>query len=209
MRFAFQLTAPLLVGILIATIGTGCASPTRVELDEDADFSRYQTWGWQPTAASAEGGLPSALDVQVAAQVQRSLRARGLRYAADDPDLQVTAHLEITREQVTQHTTPALRRVSSFHASGSYDIQITETEVQLYERGRLVVAVIDARQHRQVWRGKSEARHRDVFRPHLDEMIAGLVGQFPMSTNPAHDVRPSMIAHSSESPLGPSGRSDP
>lgn len=202
MRFAHQVTARLLVGLLLATLGSGCATRAQVDVDEETDFSRYRTWGWQPREAPPQRTRPSALDVQVAGQIQAALLDRGLRYVAQDPDLLVAARLVITPEQVTEHTTPAVQSLSTLNSGGSFEIQVTERVVRDYERGRLAVEVIDARKRREVWRGEIEGRYQEAFRPHLDEFVVRLFGRFPMCVEPSTGTRPGAIASAGDAAAG-------
>jgi hypothetical protein len=206
MRFALQVTARLLVGLLLATMGSGCATRMQTNLDQETDFSRYRTWGWQTRELSPRPARPSALDLQVARRMQSALLDRGLYYVDEDPDLLVFARLVITREQVTEHTTPAVQGLSSLHDGGYYEIQVTETVVRYYERGRLAVEVIDARQHREIWRGEIEGRYQEAFRPHLDEVVVRLVGRFPMCVEPSMGTHPSAIARTGDAAAGLSAR---
>lgn len=202
MRFALEFTARLLLVLLLATMGSGCATSMQVHLDRETDFSQYRTWGWQPREPSPRPARPSALDVQLARQIQRALLDRGLHYVDEDPDLLVSVRLVITPEQVTEHTTPAVQSLSSLHNSGSFEIQVTETAVRDYERGRLAIEVIDARQHREIWRGEIESRYQEAFRSHLDEVVARLVGRFPMSAEPSTGTHPSAITHAGDAAAG-------
>jgi len=202
MRFALEVTARLLVVLLLATMGSGCTTGMQVHLDQETDFSQHRTWGWQPREAAPRRARPSALDVQLARQIQSALLGRGLYYVDEDPDLLVSVRLVITPEQVTEHTTPAVRGLSSLHDSGSFEIQATETVVHYYERGRLAVEVIDARQQREVWRGEIEGRYREAFRPHLNEVIVRLIGRFPMSDEPSTGTHPGAIAHAGDAAAG-------
>lgn len=202
LRFALEFTARLLAVLLLATMGSGCATWMQVDLDQETDFSQYRSWGWQPREPSPRRARPSALDIQVARQIQSALLDRGLYYVDEDPDLLVFVRLVITPEQATEHTTPAVQRLSSLHDSASFEIQVTETVVHYYERGRLAIEVTDARQQREVWRGKIEGRYREAFRPHLNEVIVRLVGRFPISAEPSTGTDPSAIAHAGDAAAG-------
>lgn len=202
MRFALEVTARLLVVLLLATMGSGCATEMHVQLDQETDFSQYRTWGWKPREPSARRTRPSALDLQLARQIQSALLGRGLYYVDEDPDLLISVRLVITPEQITEQTTPAVQSLSSLHDSGSFEIQATETAVHHYERGRLAVEAIDARQHREVWRGEIEGRYRDAFRPHLNQIVVKLIDRFPMSAQSSTGTHPSAIARAGDAAAG-------
>ncbi|MBW2383546.1 MAG: DUF4136 domain-containing protein [Deltaproteobacteria bacterium] len=202
MRLSLQLRATLLVGLLLASGGSGCATRAHVQIDAETDFSQYRTWGWHPREPTDRRTQPSALDVQIARQTQRALLDRGLVYVDAEPDLLVRSSLVITREQVTEYTTPAMQWISSYHDSGSYDVQVTETRIHYYERGRLVTQVSDAHRDRVVWRGEIEARYREAFRPHLDQIVASLLDHFPMAVDPATGMDPRAIASAGDAATG-------
>lgn len=206
MRFALRVAATLPVALLLAILGSGCVAHVHVQRDQSADFSRYRTWGWQPREVSPRPARPSALDEQVARQLQRALLDRGLHYVDEAPDLLIAASLVITPEQVTEPVTPAVRSVSSLTSSGSYEIQVTERVVRDYQRGRLAVEVIDARRRQEVWRGEIEGRYEHAFRPHLEGLVTKLFDRFPMCVDTSALTNPGAIAGAGDAAAGLTAR---
>lgn len=177
MKGSFQLVA-----LALAWFGLGCATSVDVVFDEREDFSPHRTWSWFPGAATsvdAPFGDPYALEARLARLVERTLDARGFERSGDDADLFVAAYLGIQRQLVHVNETGAVEALHSLHSSPSYEIQSTKRQVELYEKGYLVIAVSDARRGRPIWRGAFSGRFRGDFWPHLDEAVSSLLERFP------------------------------
>jgi hypothetical protein len=171
-----------IAAVLSLSLGVACSTYPEISFDEREDFSRYRTWDWLPGTArtiDAPAANSVALDHELARFVERALERRGFERVRRRPDLRVGVRLEVRREEVTIYETHAIEQLSSLHSSPSYDVQASVKRRQTYERSRLLVFAIEARQGRVVWEGALAARSRGQLGPHLERTTADLLERFP------------------------------
>lgn len=177
-------TVPL-PAVLLASLAIACASPVRVSFDERVDFARYRTWDWVPGVARSADSREAAsypLGRKLMRHVEEELSDRGLRRDRIGADLLVGARLRVERRLVAIPRTTAMQHLASLHDSPSFDVQSTEIELQLYEKGRLEIEMATSRDAARVWRGSLEREVRGEIEPHLDAWVAQLLEQFPPRT---------------------------
>jgi len=167
---------------------TGCASgPTiRSNVDPNADFQRFHTFGFfQPLSTDREG-YQSLISQQLIASAQRELEARGLKRVDTNPDLLInfTADLD-QRLRVTQ-TPVATAGSFNRHRHGLYSTWPTyqRTEIRQYTKGTLGVDVVDAARRQLVWEGfalgRVTQRTTDNIGPVLNDAIVEIFREFPL-----------------------------
>lgn len=140
----------LALAALALLLSAGCAAPieTGFDHDDEQDFSGYTTYQWQQPAESVltKHGKPVSndlLDARVKSAVNAELGAKGMKegeepqffviyYAAIDHQIDVTVIDDYYGEP--------------WHSrSGTY--------IRQYDRGTLLVDVVDAERNKIVWRG--------------------------------------------------------
>lgn len=145
------------LGLLALAVTMGCSQFTvRTERDPEADFSRYRSFGWLPIAQAPpmdQDTRDRALTKRIYEAVQSQLESKGYAAAASDgADLLVTFRVLMTdgyEEPHYAYSMPWRRGMyrDTLHASADS-----------YERGSLIVDVIDRRANELVWRGSASAR---------------------------------------------------
>jgi hypothetical protein len=175
-----------LAAAAVAALTAGCATTVDVAFDDSQDFSVYRTWGWLPRGRNVDAvpGEERGLDALASRLVEQEFRGRGLARVGDGADFLVGYDLRVRRYLVVVNETGAHGLLSSHHSSPSYLIQATEQRIDVYDRGYLHVVVTDGRRERLVWRGELWARRRGDFARHLPDVVARLLGRFPVG-NPA------------------------
>jgi hypothetical protein len=181
-RAATPLPAFLVVAFLAA--GIGCSTKFSVDVSRSAaaDFSQYRSWSWILVVPEDQEPINEderALSTLVIKHVSREFFERGFTYRRGDADLGVDARIMVSREQHVTNRTSAVESLHSFHSTPSYEIQATETEVVDYERGRLLIRVLDLRRNRVVWRGEYNGRFPDSFTSHVEAAVASTLESFP------------------------------
>jgi hypothetical protein len=76
-------------------------------------------------------------------------------------------------------------------------VQVTSSQIEIWELRQLVVVIRDARAGREVWQGRIVERHREDFGPHVGNAVAGLLSHFPMVAPAAPaipDTQPRAVA---------------
>jgi hypothetical protein len=162
---------------------SGCAT-IRIDTDYDpaADFTRLRTYAWQPHPTGA-GGDPrinnDLLDARVRTAVDRVLQARGYQPSGEaDPDFRVS-YIVTVDTKTDIHTVPV-----SYYGWGWWGFAATETYVDRYEQGTLILDVIDASSNKLIWRGSAAARVVEDSTPahrtqRVNEAVEKILERFP------------------------------
>ncbi len=145
----------LLSGSLLVLL-TACSSiSTDHDFDAEADFSKYRSFAWIPSAAEriANPVEHSQLqDRRIRAAVERELAGKGITATAGNPDL-IVAYSTRTTEK-TEVFDNGFNSYGYRGYRGSYWRPSTMNVYQ-YEEGTLIVDLIDAEKKQLVWRGKA------------------------------------------------------
>lgn len=170
----------LLLAAPVALCGA-CANAPVVAIDEDADFSHYFTWGWQPEpVVEAPAYDASKLGHRLAEAMEDALQERGLRRVDENPDLRVAVRLRVRSQIVVRNIPHALETLNSYtNASPTYEIQITEQEIHNEDYVSLELLVAERDSGRVVWQGLLEEQFQDDFKPHLKGVVSRLLERFP------------------------------
>jgi hypothetical protein len=113
------------------------------------------------------------LDTHVRTAVENALNARGYMKADANPDFQLIYHAAVSKEiAITTTSTPA-------YAPGYYGWRYVATPVWVerpaayaYEKGSLILDIIDARNEKLMWRGSIQA---EVDKTATPQMRAGRI----------------------------------
>ena len=145
------------LGLLALGVTIACSQFTvRTERDPDADFTRYRSFGWLPIAQAAPIDQDTGdrdLTKRVYSAVEARLAGKGYAPAASDAaDLLVTFRVLRMADYEAPHFSYTMPwRMGAYrdalHASGDS-----------YDRGSLIIDVIDRRANELVWRGSASAR---------------------------------------------------
>jgi hypothetical protein len=158
---------------LVLALGlTGCAS---VNVGSYAargtDVRQYRTYNWASTAGQPTGDprLDNNKIVQeyVQTAIEHHLRIKGLKKAVS-PDLLVRYYTNVKQEVYTNGHVPGDPHCEDCHA-------------EVYDRGTLLIDLVDARTERLVWRGWAEGSldgvidDQDWMEERLDEAVARIL----------------------------------
>jgi hypothetical protein len=187
MRSASSLRIALLVAV-----GVACSSVrTHYDFDPRTDFAAWRTYAWY-RSASAPSGDPrldsELLHARIEAAVDRTLAAQGFAPVRDrPPDFYVNYHL--STEQRLDVRTIDRAYVGGPHGrrwagAGWGGVGWTETRVDQYEEGTLVIDFVDASARRLAWRGSGTRRLARDFQPErvterVNEAVEEILAQFP------------------------------
>lgn len=179
-RIASRLLAPLLLALL-----AGC-SGIKVNSDYDpaVDFASLRNYAWLPRAPEGTGDPrldSSLLNDRIERAIDDSLRAKGLtKVAAEQADFFVTFHIGIDQklDVTTIPTTYGYYgRWGGFYGG-------TETRVDQYEQGTLLIDFVDQGKDDLLWRGSGQTRISEHRSPEdrekrVREVVEAILGQFP------------------------------
>ena len=155
--------------LCIVVVGAFCGAcatvHTQHDYDPNADFSHWRTYAWYPSGPSTTGDPRldnPLLHERIVAAVDQDLGARGFAPKQDGtPDFFVNYHLSSQQRM-------DVRTINQSYANGPYGrrwgragwggVGWTETVVDQYEEGTLVIDLIDVAESRLVWRGAGSRR---------------------------------------------------
>jgi hypothetical protein len=134
--------------------------------DPRARFDQLRTWAWAPTKAAESAPRARPTNDQVARRIERSvermLGARGFREVSpsEKPDIYVAYHVALDDEL---DTGTMYRNFQVGPYFGRWDRP--EDYIEQYERGTVLLDVIDTSEDELIWRGRAQAHLQDVKDP--------------------------------------------
>lgn len=158
---------------LALVVVVGCAATTFDVLsrhDENYDFKGKRTYKWLEIPANER--LPTTVadyqrsDRIMRESIDRELQDRGFK-VADSPDYHITYWVQVKERIAT----------GDYGSTGAWD---PNWYVGRYEKGGVVIDVIDAHSNELVWRGTALADFRPGKGEKLvDEAVARILDEFP------------------------------
>ncbi len=181
-RLRTLLAAGLLVMMTVWLGGCASSAPnTYANVDPNADFSGYKTYGFvdQPASDNADYETLETSFLKVA--VAQQMDVRGYRYDSD-PDLLLNFYIH-TKDKVETYNTPVAHGYYGYRNYNSWGGYAYETQVQQYTEGTLHIDVVDAANRKLVWEGVLTGRLTDKDVANLentvDEAVKEVFANFP------------------------------
>jgi len=193
MKFG-RFVAIALFAALVAGCGTSAEvqrildSPIVVEtaLEEEADFSTYETWTWLELPANTE--LDPRIDNpeftgNVDNAVEREMYTRGYRKDKAAPDLLVNGHAvfeEIDQNYISE------KYNGSYYPEYQTEIQKGDKQRSKWQEGTIILFVFDARTRQMVYQASAQAEITDTKnttpdqrKKRIDKAINLMMEKFP------------------------------
>jgi len=187
-RFAIQAMGLLLLAL------AGCATGPKIssEVDPEADFGSYRTFGfYTPLALEKEGyATPTTDRIKAAARAQ--MESRGYVFTADQPDLWVNLNAYM-QEKTDVSTIPTVdyNYYYSYRARSYFAVPYwrDRTDVRQYTEGTLNVDLVDRAKNRLVWEGIAVGRvsrlKPEERGARIDSAVAEIFARFPYRASAA------------------------
>jgi hypothetical protein len=178
-------------GVLAAAMLAGCSS-LNVDLDYDParNFGAYHTYAWLPAVTSKEGEAVirnDLVEARVTGAVDSALAAKNLqRTDKNSADFLVTYHINV-EDRVDVRT---IETGFSYRPLWRWGSQFdTETVVQQYKAGTLVLDIVDRATDKLAWRAAAETRLREGLTPQqrdeeIRTIVNALISKFPPGSAP-------------------------
>jgi len=174
------------IAVVALAVVSACASiEIETEYDRSIDFSAYRTYDWlrEPRVESGHPRLDDpALHNRVRNAAERELAAMGFeRIFEGSPDFWVTYHLSLRSRLDTQ----SISRGAGHAVGDSWGPgPDRHTAIHEYEKGTLIIDVIDARRDQLVFRGAAKKRldnspSAQKSRQNFREAVEGIFAEFP------------------------------
>lgn len=163
---------------LFALAGCASSGPTiRTDVDPNAQFSGYRTFGFYETATPA--GYSSFITRHFQEAISREMTARG--YArADAADLMINFHIQ-ARDAVEVTQTPAT--YYGWRGAYRWGGMPYETNVRKYTEGTLHIDAVDRARSQLVWAGVAVGRIRqkalDDPQPAINAVVTQIFERYP------------------------------
>ena len=194
-----QVQRRFILGMLgaLALLLAGCATGPRItsEVDPEADFGSYRTFGfYTPLALEKEGyATPTTDRIKAAARAQ--LESRGYTYTTQQPDLWVNLNAYMQeRTDVTSYPTVDYSYYYSYRARAYFAVPYwrDQTQVHQYTEGTLNVDLVDRQKNRLVWEGIAVGRIAKL-KPaeraaRIDSTLAEIFARYPYRAGSAAPV---------------------
>lgn len=185
-----SLALMLALGALI-----GCASSPNVSVqrDNNADFSRFQTFGFLEPLGTDRQGYQTIVSQTLRQAATREMEVRGFRYDPKSPQLLINFGADLNdRMRVNTTTQPNMmsgRHRNSFnHRGGFYSpwpMHTQTTTVTQYQEGAVRIDVVDASRLQLVWESVVSSRvtnsTRNDVAAALDEAVRLGFASFPVA----------------------------
>jgi hypothetical protein len=174
----------LVAGALVALVS---CSTVRVESDYNpqVDFSTLRSYAWMPDPPDVSSNPllhNSILDGRIRSAVDRTLAGKGIRQVeVSQADFLVNYYVNL-EQKIRVDTVPTTSY--GYGYGGWYGGTASETRVQQYEEGTLILDVVDPEKDELLWRGSGSTRVSKKTSPEarekkIDEIVSKLLESFP------------------------------
>jgi len=193
LRPAFLLRGSLLlcVAALTACAATSGHSPklkVRTNVDPEATFDTYRSYGFVAEPATNNDGKTTPLTIYFMQAIRHEMDSRGYRYTEESPDLLVNFHTNGRVNDAQTSVSPTYGYSTGYYAyrAGLYGLPVVMSEVSetiTYRMGTGNVDVVDAHRKILAWEGIAEGRLSEAMianpGPAIGEVIADMFAQYP------------------------------
>jgi len=131
------------MAVCLLVLAVGCASPrpahhnVTFDYDVDYDFQRVQTYDWVTMPGTLK--INRFDRIRIEETVDKHLTARGLRRTVEHPDIYIIMYGGTFKQA---------------------DLTVMKIDYDVYEVGRLKLAVYDTKSNQEIWWGETRA---DLF----------------------------------------------
>jgi hypothetical protein len=182
-----KLIVVLALGVVL--VANGCSQiSVQSDFDPSADFEALKTYAWYEAEQPKTGDIRidnPILDQRVRSTVEGALNAKGYTKVAENPDFLLVYHAAVSKElEVTSGTT-------AYGAYGYYGwhyvaapVWVETPTAYTYNKGTLILDIIDAKSEKLVWRGSAQAELNETStqqqkKARMDEAVNGMLKNFP------------------------------
>ena len=195
MHRATTVTAALLIAVAFLETSAAQKLEVKTESDPKADFSVIQTYAWRPALPIKRDTPPDAisnptlsdeaLGPHIIAAVDRQLQARGLRKVdTESADVHVVYLGAISNAVSSSYLGEHYGYITGWGSPVAAGLAPT-TSLTGYQKGTIVVDIVQPAAKRAIWRGSVETKIAEGRRledriKRIDEAIERIFGRFPI-----------------------------
>lgn len=159
----------LVLATMLALASTGCVGfAVNSDYDPNADFSGFRSWYWLPPSPSGDPRIDNDLVAnRIRTAVEQSLAARGFAKTSTGEGSFGLGYHGFIEGKIDVQT---IDRYYGYgrgwgHYGGGYGGVATETYVDQYDEGTLIIDIVDTGSQKLVWRGSTSARVSETDSP--------------------------------------------
>lgn len=174
--------AILFVFSIFGTIGCGSSVKIERQMDEEFDFSSYQTYEWmtppEGTMSSIRtGGGPLLL--KIANAIDEELKARSFQEVEESPDFYVVFHASVDEDITSSAVNSWGYGYGWSHGRGA-GANPADSRNYTIKQGSLVIDIVDAERDEVVWRGTATGAvdPKEVGK-NVEKVVADVLKPFP------------------------------
>jgi len=172
------------VAVTLLALGIlGCSSMTiETQADPQASFSEFKTYGWMPNPRGVDPRVGPRVAGWITAAVEEQLAAKGFeKIGSGDVDFKVGYHAAV-------QGTMEVSYIDSYYGYGVQSWfrggEQQQSAARYYDKGSIVIDIVDSRANRLVWRGVAEAevdRQTDAekLQERVREAVRKILADFP------------------------------
>lgn len=173
---------------VVAMFLSGCATNVSVDYDESARFGSIKTFSLLPKspASTDDKRLSSPLiDQRIVKAIKANMSSKGYRYVDSAADVKLVYQIDLKQEVASDGSGVTMVIGSGGGRAGfGMAYAIGGNDVRTYERGRLTIDVVSARDEKLLWRGTSSRRIYDANTPEtseklINEVVGEILDEFP------------------------------
>lgn len=189
MKTTQRIAAGFVAAFVLLLSACASSSGPRItsEVDPQADFGKYRTFGFYSPLALESAGYATPASERIKAATRAQMESRGYVYDAGQPDLLVNINGNL-QERTDVSTVPSMdyARYYGYRGRAIYAVPVwsEETRVSQYTEGTLNIDVIDRAQNKMVWEGIAVGRVSKKVTPEeratrIDSAVADIFAKFP------------------------------
>ena len=169
-------------GLVLFALAACSSVEVKQDWDPNARFESLHTWAWQSSTPALTGNArldDPLVHARIQSALESALAAKGYTKTASKPDFLVAYHIAIQQrlDARTIYTGYGPYR-------GWYGVGGTQTVVDEYDLGTLLVDFIDPNSNSVTWRGTAQSRLQELKTPEerparIQDAVDRLLEQFP------------------------------
>ena len=174
----------LLAAISIAACG---GVSYNADFDPTANFDGFNTYQWAertPTGDDDARVYNDIVDGRIKRAAERALEAKGYHKVTSNPDFVVAWHGAIDGKMSVSTINSHYGYGWGWYGYGGMGMGTSQTYVNEWDEGTLLIDIIDAQSQNLVWRGTATAelkqsRSTEEAQRRMDEILEKLLERFP------------------------------
>jgi len=179
----------LLIAVAFLVYLAGCSSVSvNTDYDESVDFSKYKTFKFY-TGKDLEGDELAKHPLakkRILNSIKKVIQAKGFTEDSNNADLIVVAYAGVDQKMniTTYGGNYGYGWYSPYWGGG---VGMTQTDVNYYDEGTLIIDIVDAKKKALVWRGTGTQVLRDYSsneerQANIDDVVSQILDDFPPGT---------------------------